>query len=106
MGRGGLVKWVRNATPSADELRGRWELKMLDRYTHQFLRRMMGTSYHVTPRQDTDPPKPFYTEGNEPPVVRRSSKDLKKSRIGVAEISWQILEGLDLEEIEEEKAST
>jgi len=85
--KGVLHQWVRCASPSPDELRGRWDLMMAERHQNRFLHTMLRELY--------EPIEHTSEFGSQAPGMlnRRSSKDNRNSNVNAAEISWDLLEG-------------
>merc|ERR1719238_293587 len=52
--RSGIDNWMQKRMANADEIRGRWEVMMLERHTQTFFQNMMGSDLQVTPREDTN----------------------------------------------------
>jgi hypothetical protein len=84
--RSGLEKFCGRRRPYPDELRGRWELKMFERHTHVFFRRVMEDSYYVTPRSDEKPQIPIFDPEKVPAYVR------SKAKFDPNTVTWKLLE--------------
>jgi hypothetical protein len=84
--RSGLEKFCGRRRPYPDELRGRWELKMFERHTHVFFRRVMEESYYVTPRNDEKPQIPIFDPEKVPAYVR------SKAKFDPSTVTWKLLE--------------
>lgn len=94
--RSGLSKWVLKRDPFPDELRGRWELHMMERHFHFFYRTIMGAEYSVTPRQDDQTPPPMF-DASKVPAAKTQSK-LPASARNQIEVTWSLLEDDDGEQ--------
>jgi Ca2+-binding EF-hand superfamily protein len=83
--RSGLKRWVEKRPPSPDELRGRWELHMLERHFQCFYREIMGKHFRGTPRQDSEVPVPLFDPSKVPSAGESAA----------AEVTWAQLEDDD-----------
>jgi hypothetical protein len=81
--RSGLDKWMERRMPCADEVRGRWEVMMLQRHIQTFFQNMMGNELKVTPRQDDVAQPPYFNADKIP-------KRMTKHR--TVEANWKLLE--------------
>jgi hypothetical protein len=81
--RSGLKRWMDARTPCADEVRGRWEVMMLERHIQTFMKSMMGAQYKLTPRSDERAPPPMFNADKVP-------ARMKKTRS--TQVDWALLE--------------
>lgn len=82
MRRCGITKWMQYRQPSADEVRGRWELTMLERHTQNFIVQMM----HEEHKRSDEHPRPLLFDPHRVP----SSKKTSSNRFTRA--TWELLE--------------
>jgi Ca2+-binding EF-hand superfamily protein len=84
--RSGLDKWMEKRMANGDEIRGRWEVMMLERHIQTFYQNMMGNDLKVTPRND---------ETQRPPHFNADKIPKRMTKYRGNDVSWRLLEERD-----------
>lgn len=81
--RSGLEAWVAKRSAPYDEIRGRWELMMLERHVNVFYQHMIS-DFKVTPRDDSTPRPVFFNADKAPRRMTTAHRTV--------EVTWKLLE--------------